>query len=213
MTKNINNVATDEELHVCISKGNIKMGPIPSVSLSAYTTCRADAPCKPICYAAKIERLRPNVKNADARNLYILLKNPEQYWREVEAAIMVNHYFRFHVSGDIPNAAYLHRMVDVAKRNQHCEILCFTKKYELVNDFLDTGKELPRNLHMLFSVWPDLDCPNPHTLPEVHVIFRDGSTTAADGAKWCGGNCTECAKIGCGCWTIHEGEQLLLAEH
>ena len=40
---------------------------------------------------------------------------------------MLSRFFRFHVSGDIPNTTYLCRMVEVAKRNRHCEILCFTK--------------------------------------------------------------------------------------
>lgn len=42
---------------------------------------------------------------------------------------MLSRFFRFHVSGDIPNTTYFHIMMEVAKRNSHCEILCFTKKY------------------------------------------------------------------------------------
>ena len=198
---------------VCISKGNTKMGPIQSVSLPAWTTCRPDAPCYKKCYAARLERLRSNVKDADERNLKILLEDPDRYWREVEAAIMVSRFFRFHVSGDIPDATYLRKMVEIAKRNQHCEILCFTKKYEIVNGELERGMEIPDNLHLLFSAWPGLEMPNPHDLPEAHVIFKDGTTTAADGAKWCGGNCTDCARVGCGCWTLHAGEQVLFIEH
>lgn len=199
--------------NVSISKGNIKMGTIQSVSLPAWVTCRPDAPCFKKCYAAKIERLRPNVKEAYENNLTILTEEPERYWREVEAAIMLSRFFRFHVSGDIPNTDYLHQMIEIAKRNQHCEILCFTKRYEMVNEELQKGTEIPANLHLIFSVWLGLEAPNPYNLPEAHVIFRDGTTTASDGAKWCGGNCTECAKAGCGCWTLCPGEQVLFKEH
>lgn len=197
---------------VSISKGNIKMGTIQSVSLPAIKTCR-DCLCKEKCYAAKLERLRPSVRNAYQRNLDILLNDPEAYWREVEAAVMTNRYFRFHVSGDIPTIDYLRRMIDIAKRNQHCEILCFTKRYEYVNQLLAEGAELPDNLHLILSAWVGLKMVNPFSLPEAHVRFKDGSTTAREDAIPCGGNCTECAKTDGGCWTLKHSEQVVFNEH
>lgn len=198
--------------NVSISKSNIKMGAIQSVSLPAIKTCR-DCLCKEKCYAAKLERLRPSVRNAYQRNLDILLNDPEAYWREVEAAVMTNRYFRFHVSGDIPTIDYLRRMIDIAKRNQHCEILCFTKRYEYVNQLLAEGVELPDNLHLIFSAWVGLEMVNPFSLPEAHVRFKDGSTTAREDAVPCGGNCTECATTDGGCWTLKHGEQVVFNEH
>ena len=133
---------------VKISKGNSKLGAIPSVSLPSIKTCRNCA-CQEKCYAQKLERLRPSVKNAYEHNLGVLLSDPTTYWREVEASVMMSRFFRFHVSGDIPNAAYLENMVAVAGRNAHCEILCFTKRYEMVNEFIQKNGELPSNLHMI----------------------------------------------------------------
>ena len=49
--------------NIKISPGKSKMGAIPSVSLPAIKTCR-DCKCKEKCYAAKLERLRPTVRNA-----------------------------------------------------------------------------------------------------------------------------------------------------
>lgn len=126
---------------------------------------------------------------------------------------MLSRYFRFHVSGDIPDTTYLWRMVEVAKRNTHCEILCFTKKYELVNKLINTGVKLPDNLHMVFSAWRGLNMENPHALPEAHVRYRDGTTTARDDAKECSGNCVECAVIDEGCWALKQGEQVVFNEH
>ena len=116
-------------LPVSISKGNAKMGAIQSVSLPSGVTCRV-CECNKKCYARRLERRRKSVREAYRNNLEILTTEPDTYWREVEAAIMLSRYFRFHVSGDIPDATYLWRMVEVARRNPHCEILCFTKKYE-----------------------------------------------------------------------------------
>ena len=126
---------------------------------------------------------------------------------------MMSRFFRFHVSGDIPDATYFYRMVEVAKRQPHCEILCFTKKYEIVNDYLGAGKVLPPNLHIVFSGWVGLEMVNPFLLPEAHVKFRDGSTTARVDALKCGGNCTECAMTEDGCWTLQNGDQVVFDEH
>lgn len=197
---------------VKISKGNSKLGAIPSVSLPSIKTCRQCA-CREKCYAQKLERLRPAVRNAYQHNLEVLLKEPETYWREVEASVMMSRFFRFHVSGDIPTAEYLANMVAVAGRNSHCEILCFTKRYELVNEFIEKNGELPSNLHMIFSGWIGLNLVNPFSLPEAHVRYRDGSTTACDDAVECGGNCTECALTDGGCWNLQKGQQVVFNEH
>ena len=197
---------------VKISKGNSKLGAIPSVSLPSIKTCRNCA-CQEKCYAQKLERLRPSVKNAYEHNLGVLLSDPTTYWREVEASVMMSRFFRFHVSGDIPNAAYLENMVAVAGRNAHCEILCFTKRYEMVNEFIQKNGELPGNLHMIFSGWVGLDMANPFSLPEAHVRYRDGYTTAREDAIECGGNCTECALTEGGCWNLQKGQQVVFNEH
>ena len=197
---------------VKISKGNSKLGAIPSVSLPSIKTCRNCA-CQEKCYAQKLERLRPSVKNAYEHNLGVLLSDPTTYWREVEASVMMSRFFRFHVSGDIPNAAYLENMAAVAGRNSHCEILCFTKRYEMVNEFIQKNGELPSNLHMIFSGWVGLDMANPFSLPEAHVRYRDGSTTAREDAIECGGNCTECALTEGGCWNLQKGQQVIFNEH
>lgn len=196
-----------------ISKGNAKMGDVQSVSLPAITTCRQGCPCAKKCYALRISRRRPSVKDAYERNYRILQEDPNTYWREVEAAIMLSRFFRFHVSGDIPDVDYLTRMVEVAKRNQHCEMLCFTKKYELVNDWIQSYGDLPNNLHLVFSVWQDLHFDNPYLLPEAHVRYRNGYTTASENAIECNGNCTECAITDGGCWTLARGQQVIFNEH
>lgn len=201
-----------DQQHISLSRGNIKMGTVPSISLPAQTTCPR-CPCWDKCYAKKLERFRPSVRKAYQRNLDILNTDPDQYWREVEAAVMCSRFFRFHVSGDIPDKQYLIRMIQVARRNQHCSILCFTKRYEMVNEAIDEGFVLPGNLHMVFSAWRGFPIANPHNLPEAHVRYKDGTTTADEHAKECGGNCAKCFLTDCGCWTLRNGEQVVFNEH
>jgi hypothetical protein len=198
---------------VKISNGNQKLGQIPSVSLPAIKTCRKDCTCCTKCYAHKLERLRPSVRSAYQANLDLLNRDPNTYWREVEATIMLNRFFRFHVSGDIPDRGYFRKMVYVSERNPHCQILCFTKRYSFVNEYLASGEVLPDNLHVIFSAWKGMEMENPYNLPEAHVIYRDGSTTATHDLVPCLGNCTDCACTDSGCWTLQPGQQVVFHEH
>lgn len=219
---------------VKISNGNSKMGAIPSVSLPSVVTCR-QCECNVKCYARKLERLRPNVAAAYRHNLEVLQTDPDTYWREVEASVMMSRFFRFHVSGDIPDSDYFVNMVEIARRQPHCEILCFTKRYEIVNDYVYSShfdyilgtsihplsvdplalalNTIPPNLHIIFSAWVGLDLVNPFSFPTAYVRHRDGVCLAPDSAINCSGNCTECAKTGEGCWTLQHGESVVFDEH
>lgn len=197
---------------VTISQGNSKMGMIRSVSLPSVVTC-VNCKCNTICYARKIERLRPNVARSYIRNLQTLTADPDRYWRMVEGAIKASSLFRFHVSGDIPDSTYFDKMVEVAARNQHCKILCFTKKYGIVNTYLSKVGRLPDNLRIIFSAWIGLKMVNPFLLPEAHIRFKNGETTARPDAIECFGNCSECATCDGGCWSMKPGDQVVFNQH
>lgn len=202
-----------EIMKVCISKGNSKMGAIPSASLPPVKTCRPNCPCDKTCYIRKLMLMRPSLRKSYENNLKILLENPDEYWRQVNEAVHLSRFFRFHVSGDIPNREYLERMVKVAIDNPHCEILCFTKQYEIVNDLVGNGGVIPENLHIVFSGWRGLPMDNPYNFPEAHVRFKDGYCEAREDAVECYGNCVECCVAGCGCWKLKHGEQVVFKQH
>lgn len=209
------NKVVPQELHVSISKGNSKMGAVPSVSLPPVKTCSPEAVkhCGKKCYVKRyVVRRQKTVGAAYERNLYILNSDPVKFWREVNAAVAMATHFRFGVSGDIPDLPYLLNMIDIANRNPHCEILCFTKQYDIVNFHLKEHA-LPKNLHIIFSAWKGLPMDNSHNLPEAHVFFKDGTTTAKDGARYCSGNCYECAIDNANCWSLKAGEQIIFKEH
>lgn len=203
----------NQDMQISISRGNSKLGSIPSVSLPAGDTCRSDCECGIKCYTKKIERLRPSVRAAYKKNYELLKSDPDTYWREVEASVMMSRFFRFHVSGDIVDEDYLKKMIEIADRNRHCEILCFTKRYDIVNRCLDSGVFAPQNLHLVFSAWRNLQMENPYHLPVAHVRYRDGTTTASAAAVRCRGNCTECATTDGGCWSLQNGQEVVFDEH
>jgi hypothetical protein len=196
---------------VSISKGNSKMGAIPSVSLPACVTCNPGAPCFKLCYAAKITRLYKTVKTAYENNLNILKENPALYWDQVKQGAQMARYFRFHVSGDIPNIEYFNNMVDLARALPGTNFLAFTKQYNIVNEFLNNGGAIPNNLKIIFSNWGAWKCENPHNLPECEIILK--GSAPAENWKICGGNCTACACAGIGCWELKNGETIAIYQH
>ena len=195
---------------VSISKGNSKMGYIPSVSLPPIITCANGCTCAKKCYAAKLCRIYANTRKAYARNLDILKNDMDNYFTQVKAAAMVTKYFRFHVSGDIYDMNYLDRMVKLAKELPGTTFLAFTKQYNFVNNFLQYAA-IPDNLKIIFSEWPGMKMHNPYNLPVAHVIFK--GSTPADNWKICGGNCSKCACQGVGCWELKKGEHIAFYEH
>ncbi len=200
-----------EPRKLSISTGNTKMGAIPSVSLPPVITCPSGCPCAKKCYAAKLCRIYPTVKKAYQNNLDILTENPTDYWQQVNQAVKTTRFFRFHVSGDIPDFTYLCNMVWTANKNPETHFLAFTKKYDLVNEYVRNCRELPPNLKIIFSEWEGMETPNPHNLPTARVIFR--GQQPEPNAKICGGNCSECACQGVGCWELKNGETIHFYEH
>ena len=195
---------------VSISKGNSKMGYIPSVSLPPVVTCARGCTCAKKCYAAKLCRIYANTRKAYARNLDILKNDMDSYFTQVKAAAMVTKYFRFHVSGDIPDMNYLDRMVKLAEELPGTTFLAFNKQYNFINCFLQYAT-IPDNLKIIFSEWPGMAMENPHNLPVAHVIFKGQEPT--DDWKICGGNCSVCACRGVGCWELKHGEHIAFYEH
>ena len=198
-------------LTVSISKGNAKMGAIPSVSLPSCVTCNPGAPCFKECYARRIEYRYKESRNAYARNYDIYQNNPAAYWLQIRAAAIMTRYFRYHVSGDIPNAGYFAEMIKTAEMLPGTNFLAFTKQYNIVNEYLNGGGKIPKNLKVIFSNWGAWKCDNPHLLPVCEVIFKDD--TPAKNWKICGGNCTECACRGIGCWELKKGDTIAIYKH
>lgn len=201
-----------EKMKVSISNGNAKMGKIPSVSLPPVITCPRGAPCAKKCYAKRLYNRYPSVKKAYNNNLKIYNENPLEYFKQVDEAVKMSRFFRFHVSGDIPNGYYFSCMADLARNNRHCDILAFTKQYQIVNSYIRRcGGNIPPNLHIVFSEWGKSEIPNPYKLPTAAVIFKGEEPN--ENWKICGGNCAECACRGVGCWELKEGETIAFYEH
>lgn len=206
-------VKAGEITKVSISAKNNKMGDVASVSLMPFLSCpgRCADTCGGKCYAAKLANLRKNVLTSYARNQALAIYAPDLYWKQVNAAISAVRFFRFHVSGDILHYAYFEKMVECARMNPKTEILAFTKRYEIVNAWIEANGDLPENLHILFSGWNNLAPENPHNMPETNVFAHDGE--AKETWRVCGGNCFQCALNCEGCWNAKRGDTIAFKLH
>lgn len=196
-----------------ISDGNIKTGAIRSASLPPRVTCPV-CECWHKCYAEKICRLRPNVRRSYDENLEFYRADPAGYFESIEREILKrgDRFFRFHVSGDIPDRRYFVCMADLADVLPDTTFLVFTKRYAYVNDYIIGGGRIPSNLKIIFSAWSHYTRPeNPYNLPVAEVVLK-GETPAPDWFR-CGGNCTRCAACGVGCWALKNGQTIAFYEH
>lgn len=197
-----------------VTNGNTKLSSsIPSINLPAGITCRADAPCKKECYARKGNFAYRPVKECYTNNLNHYLKDPTGYFDEIikffNQPLAIYRYARWHSSGDIVDMQYLNGMCRVAHKCKRTKFLCFTKKYELVNKYLDNDGCIPPNLHIVFSGWDkDWTFDNPYNLPTAYVRFKNDDRNFSK-AKECSGKCYECVA----CWKLKKGQMVVFDKH
>lgn len=187
---------------------------IATVNLPAVTTCRPDAPCYKQCYARRGNFAFKGVKDGIQKNLDAYLENPEGFFKVIDAELSMIPYkfFRYHSSGDCPDMKYLDLMCKLARKHKGTKFLCFTKKYEMVNTYLDTHRK-PSNLTLVFSNWDDWKCENPHNLPCSYVKFND-TTEIPQKAIPCSGFCGECVRTeGKNCWDLKKGQSVYFKKH
>jgi hypothetical protein len=185
-----------------ISITNSKLsGQIPSINLPAVKTCRANAPCSHLCYATKGNFLYPKVKESHIYNLACFINDSAEYFKSIHDFLIngltTYKYFRFHSSGDIPNNEYLLGMVNLALSCKKVKFLAFTKKFELVNNFLASGGVIPKNLNIVFSAWDkNFKIDNPYNLPVTYVNFKkhEENPVIPKNAFPCAGKCYNCQK-------------------
>ena len=194
-----------------VSNTNSKLGgQIYSINLPPVVTCRSNAPCFKGCYACKGNWLFPNVKNSLQHNLDAYKSNPDLFFESIATQTALVRFCRWHSSGDIVDMQYFEGMCKVARKNKETHYLCFTKKYEIVNEFLSKGKRIPKNLSIVFSAWSNWIPENPYNLPMTYVYGKEfNNELIPKDAIPCGGKCENCQA----CWTLKKGQHVYFLKH
>lgn len=188
---------------------------IATVNLPAVVTCREDAPCYKGCYARRGNFSYQNVKTSLDSNLEVYKESPDLFFERIHLQLEMIPYrfFRWHSSGEIVDERYLEGMFWLARKHKGTQFLCFTKKYELVNEYLNNHRK-PKNLILVFSNWGDWICENPHNLPTAWVEFgTESDSLIPENANVCGGNCGTCVNTSEHCWRMQKGEAVKFHRH
>lgn len=162
---------------VSISCVNSKTGPLCNDLALPTCTCREDAPCKATgCYCMKGRQTMSKVVAAYTRNLRLYNTDQKDFWEQVRFKVKHRPFplFRFFDCGDIADYDFFLGMIDLAKEFPDIKFMSFTKKYEIVNKWIDENGDLPENLNVVFSAWHiGWKVINPHNLPVAYVDFKD----------------------------------------
>lgn len=205
-----------DKMHVKLQKGNKKTGKnVYTVSLIPIADCPNCDKCCGFCYDIKHDCIYTGVLNDRAKNSAIHKANPERYWKEIGMQLDLHdvEILRINVGGDLTyeDFGYVNNM---AAQHPDVTFQFFTKNYDGINKWLDENEEFESNVQAIMSVWKDMPYSNPHRIPESHLLWADGSTTAPEyGAYFCKGNCSNCKLMGEGCFALKKGECVVLSAH
>lgn len=198
-----------------ISTGNSKLGKfIGAINLPAGKTCNPDAPCRKYCYALKGHYVFASAKSVRERNLNIYKTNPKSFFKQLSCNTAFFKFVRWHDSGDIVDMAYLEGMCKVAHDNPDVRYLAFTKQFQIVNNYLASGEEIPKNLTVVFSTWGNWIPENPFNLPMTFVRFKvkameSQNEKIPENAFQCPGDCKTCGM----CWKLEKGDSVVFNQH
>ena len=211
-----------------ISLENDKIGKCFSFNLSIEYTCRHDCECwtKGICYACGGCYLYPDNQAMYSENVNFINSHSTA---EIIGAwqVAINRYpnykaWRFFTIGDIPNSRFIDAMAMIATRNPDMRFWAYTKKYRLVNSWIDKHGDLPENMVILYSHWRNSDgtyfpMGNPHNMPTSEFIPAGHESETEHITHICpcsDPNSTEhCENCEHACYTLKPGESMALLEH
>lgn len=161
---------------ISMSNNNSKTGKACLNIAFPLVTCRPDAPCREGCYAGKGCQQIATVQGAYYRNLRLYYDDPDNFFEQIYCKVKFSGLpkVRWQDSGDMPDAEFFDRVIELCNKTPNVKHMLFTKKYEIVNTYLDKHGSLPDNLNVLFSAWHKLwEVPNPHGLGVAYIDFND----------------------------------------
>ena len=107
---------------ISMSNNNSKTGKACLNLAFPLSTCRPDAPCREGCYAGKGCQQIAIVQGAYCRNLRLYYDDPDNFFEQIYYKIKFSGLpkVRWFDSGDIADAEFFERMVDLCKKNSEC---------------------------------------------------------------------------------------------
>lgn len=182
-----------------ISRGNVKVGAIPNMSLTPRRSCSVEA-CATCyldgCYANKSYRQYPNVRKAWDENTELALSDiptMETDLRSYFAKKNAPRFFRVHVAGDFITREYAEMWIRVSAASPDTNFVAFTKQFDIIR-----GLKFPENFSIVLSDWVGITIPE--DLRAIYSVawIDDGRECIPEKAMECSGRCDTCGA----CWGL-----------
>lgn len=216
----------DYVLHVV--DGNSKTGKnVINLNFPIEYTCKHTCECytEKACYAESGCYLYSDNQASYSENFnFFCAVDSETFCKAVQMAIekMGFKLFRYFTCGDIVNYRFFECMVTIAKENPSVRFWSYTKKYEIVNRWLDENGTLPENLTIIFSHWLNHDgsyfpMDNRHNLPTSEFIPLGREELLETVTHVC--PCSDPSVVACcedcdhPCYELKNGQSMALCEH
>lgn len=219
-----------EILHLSTS-GNTKTGPVAAFNLPVELTCMHNCECysKGLCYACGgYYQYRSNQFIYTENLKFFLSHTSEEFINAVVSAVLASglRIFRWFTCGDIVNRRFLDCMIEIAQRLPFVTFWTYTKKYAIVNRWLEDNNgpdALPVNFKsIIFSHWLNADgsyfpMDNPYNMPTSEFIpfGKEDLLGTVDHVCPCSDpdifvNCVNCPNP---CYKLQPGQSMALCEH
>ena len=211
-----------------VSEGNSKTGEkCINFNMSIEYTCNHSCECykNATCYACSGCYLFANNQAKYTENYKFYCDSDNSvFTAALQLAIDTTGYkfFRYFTCGDIPDKNFIGCMVTLAKNNPDVKFWSYTKKYGLVNSWIDENGMLPENMVIVFSHWMNDDgsffpMNNKYNIPTSEFIPFGQEEKAKTVTHIC--PCSDpsvnvtCLTCDHACYTLKPGESMALLEH
>ena len=220
---------TEAKPHI-VKNGNSKTGPeVGCYNLPVEHSCNHNCKCykSKACYACGGFYQMPDNQYGYAENLAYFLKTDSKTFCDVFCDTLrknKNKKFRYFTIGDILNSRFFECMIENARRMPEVKFWSYTKKYDIVNKWVDAhGMEAwPKNLTIIFSHWLNDDgsyfpMDNKYNFPTSEFIPYGMEELAKTVTHICPcsnpevlATCNNCEHP---CYELKHGESMGLMEH
>lgn len=112
--------------------------------------------CERDCYAVRDGKLHHNACiPAWGKNTLIARNDIDGMFEQLKKGLIKNKakVLRWHSAGEIENFNYLLHMVKIAVEMPHIQFYCYTKRFDLITQYLKDFKKFPKNFVVNISVW------------------------------------------------------------
>ena len=198
------------------STNNKKLGSrIGSINFLPILSCADNIPCSHNCYARKGRQNANNARWCYFLNWLSYFNDKDKFFSKLKNYILYEELsiIRYFSAGDIPDKDFFVKACELAESLNGIKFLCFTKKGNIVNDYLDQNEKIPNNFSVILSQWGSWQQNNPYDLPTAYVKLKHIECEIPNNAIKCSNYCGDCIRTDHNCWNLKSGESVYFKQH